>query len=81
MSRAPEALELQMDSVGEAGAESSDDFTCLRYAVSYNSFDCAIRTEFRTASGCLRCEQGRFNRKRHASALKRVRYPLPACAE
>jgi hypothetical protein len=56
-----------------AHRDSEDDFFCLRYQVWYPSFDCAIRTRFRTAPGCLRCEQGRFNFKRHAHALSRHR--------
>ncbi|HKQ60211.1 MAG TPA: hypothetical protein VJS92_02930 [Candidatus Polarisedimenticolaceae bacterium] len=54
------------------GAE--DDFYCLRYAVWYPSIDCALRTKYRTAPGCLRCDQGRFNLKRHAAALARIRF-------
>lgn len=42
-----------------------DDFFCLRYQVWYPSFDCAVRTRFRTSDGCGDCEQGRFNLKRH----------------
>jgi len=55
-----------------------DDFFCIRYRVWYPSFDCAIRTQFRTSEGCLRCDQGRFNRKRHAVALHRIRWRLAA---
>ena len=55
-----------------------DDFFCLRYRVWYPSFDCAIRTRFHTAEGCLRCDQGRFNLKRHASALRGIRWRLTA---
>jgi hypothetical protein len=51
-----------------------DDFFCLRYQVWYPSIDCAFRTRFKTAPGCLNCEQGRFNLKRHASQLARVRF-------
>jgi hypothetical protein len=51
--------------------DPEDDFFCLRYAVWYPSFDCAIRTAWRTAPGCLRCEQGRFNLKRHRASLRR----------
>jgi len=47
-----------------------DDFYCLRFAVWYNSADCAIRTRDRTCGGCLNCDQGRFNLKRHAAALR-----------
>jgi len=46
-----------------------DDFFCLRYGVWYPSFDCAVRTRYRTSGGCLDCDQGRFNLKRHAPAL------------
>lgn len=49
-----------------------DDFFCLRYRVWYPSLDCAYRTRFRTCAGCLDCEQGRFNLKRHSSRLARV---------
>lgn len=55
---------------------AEDDFLCLRYQVWYPSIDCAIRTMFRTCGGCLNCEQGRFNLKRHESAL-RVRFLRP----
>lgn len=58
-----------------AGTSSpGDDFICIRYKVWYPSIDCAIRTRFKTAEGCLRCDQGRFNLKRHAAALHRVRF-------
>jgi len=56
--------------------EADDDFFCLRYQVWYPSFDCAIRTKFQTSPGCARCEQGRFNHKRHATALVRYRFRL-----
>jgi hypothetical protein len=46
-----------------------DDFFCLRYQVWYPSIDCAYRTLFRTCDGCGDCDQGRFNLKRHRSAL------------
>jgi len=55
------------------GAE--DDFVCLRFKVRYPSFDCAVRTKFRTCGGCSDCDQGRFNFKRHAEALRGVRFP------
>jgi hypothetical protein len=61
---------------GTRGAD--DDFFCIRYRVWYPSYDCAIRTRFRTADGCLRCDQGRFNLKRHAAALRGVRWRLAA---
>ena len=54
-----------------------DDFFCLRYRVWYPSIDCAFRTKHRTATGCLGCEQGRFNLKRHAAELGQAR-PRPA---
>lgn len=50
-----------------------DDFFCIRYQVWYSSRDCAVRTKFRTSDGCLDCEQGRFNLKRHDGALRDVR--------
>ncbi len=56
--------------------EPGDDFYCLRFEVWYPSYDCALRTRFRTSAGCLRCDQGRFNLKRHASALRGVRFPV-----
>jgi hypothetical protein len=46
-----------------------DDFYCLRYGVWYGSLDCAIRSRYQTCAGCLDCEQGRFNLKRHAATL------------
>jgi hypothetical protein len=49
---------------------TEDDFFCIRYRVWYPSLDCAFRTRFQTAEGCLRCDQGRFNLKRHAAALR-----------
>ena len=57
--------------------DPEDDFFCLRYEVWYPSFDCAIRTKFRTSPGCLSCEQGRFNLKRHSAGLRGMRSPLP----
>jgi len=59
-----------------ARREAGDDFFCVRYQVWYPSFDCAIRTKHRTSEGCLDCEQGRFNFKRHESALARYRFRL-----
>ena len=50
--------------------DPGDDFFCLRYRVWYASLDCAHRTRHRTAPGCLRCDQGRFNLKRHADRLR-----------
>ena len=46
-----------------------DDFFCNRFQVWYPSLDCAFRTRFRTSDGCLDCEQGRFNLKRHSREL------------
>jgi hypothetical protein len=62
----------------EGARQPGDDFFCVRYRVWYPSFDCAIRTRFRTSEGCLRCDQGRFNLKRHATALRGVRFRLAA---
>jgi hypothetical protein len=62
--------------VGTPGTE--DDFFCIRYRVWYPSFDCAIRTKFQTSPGCSRCDQGRFNLKRHTSDLRGYRWRLPA---
>jgi hypothetical protein len=56
--------------------DPEDDFFCLRYQVWYPSFDCAFRSKFKTARGCLGCDQGRFNLRRHAAALSRVRFRL-----
>jgi len=56
--------------------DTGDDFFCIRYRVWYPSFDCAIRTRFRTAEGCLRCDQGRFNLKRHAAAMRGIHWRL-----
>jgi hypothetical protein len=53
--------------------QPGDDFYCLRYEVWYGSFDCAVRTYFRTCRGCLDCEQGRFNLHRHRDEMGRVR--------
>lgn len=50
--------------------DPGDDFFCLRYGVWYASLDCAYRTRHRTATGCLGCDQGRFNLKRHAERLR-----------
>jgi hypothetical protein len=59
--------------------DPEDDFFCLRFAVWYPSIDCAYRTRWRTAAGCANCDQGRFNLKRHATSLARIRpHPLPA---
>ena len=50
-----------------------DDFFCLRFQVWYPSRECAIRTKYKTAPGCLECDQGRFNLRRHADSLGGVR--------
>ena len=55
--------------------DAADDFFCLRYGVWYPSLDCAIRTRFHTSPGCRRCEQGRFNLKRHLQVVVRTRFP------
>lgn len=56
--------------------EPGDDFLCIRYQVWYPSIDCAFRTKFKTAPGCLNCDQGRFNFKRHADRLRTARFDL-----
>ena len=56
--------------------EPGDDFFCLRYRVWYPSYDCAFRTRFQTSPGCARCDQGRFNLKRHSSALRGIRWRM-----
>lgn len=58
--------------------EPGDDFFCLRFRIWYPSIDCAFRTRFATSPACARCDQGRFNLKRHASALRGARFHLPA---
>jgi len=62
------------DAIPSGSPVPGDDFFCIRYRVWYPSFDCAIRTRFRTSEGCLRCDQGRFNLKRHAASLRGVRW-------
>ena len=57
--------------------DAADDFWCLRFGVPYPSIDCAFRTLYRTCPGCLNCEQGRFNLKRHRATLRRRRPLLP----
>ncbi len=52
--------------------DPGDDFFCLRYQLWYPSIDCAIRTRYQTSGGCANCDQGRFNLRRHASALVRL---------
>jgi len=61
--------------VGYAYASSEDDFLCLRFNVTYSSLDCAFRTKFKTCGGCLNCDQGRFNFRRHAATLIGVQPP------
>lgn len=56
--------------------DPEDDFFCIRYQVWYPSFDCAVRTKFRTSDGCRDCEQGRFNLKRHSVDLRNPRLRL-----
>jgi hypothetical protein len=53
-----------------------DDFFCIRYQVYYSSFDCAIRTEFKTSAGCTKCEQGIFNHKRHSDEIRRNSFQI-----
>jgi hypothetical protein len=53
--------------------DAKDDFFCLRFGVWYPSIDCAYRTLYRSCPGCLECEQGRFNLKRHRSEFTRTR--------
>ena len=57
--------------------QPGDDFYCIRFSVWYPSVDCAFRTRFQTSPGCLRCEQGRFNLKRHAGSLRGIRWAGP----
>ena len=57
--------------------DPQDDFFCLRFEIWYPSIDCAFRTKFRTSPGCLNCEQGRFNLKRHAASLRTIRFCVP----
>ena len=62
---------------GPIGKRSADDdFFCIRYRVWYPSYDCAFRTRFQTSPGCARCDQGRFNLKRHSSALRGIRWRM-----
>ena len=56
----------------------ADDFFCLRYQIWYPSPECAIRTKFKTSAGCLDCEQGRFNLKRHSAALQGAHFHFHA---
>jgi hypothetical protein len=57
--------------------DPEDDFFCLRFQVWYPSFDCAIRTRYRTCPSCLGCEQGLFNLQRHRTAIQRLRFFPP----
>ena len=72
------AMDGAADAIPQGTREPGDDFFCLRYRVWYPSVDCAFRTRFQTSDGCLRCDQGRFNLKRHAGALRGVRFRLAA---
>ena len=76
MSRIEPVAPLEADVRGLPRAPE-DDFFCVRYQVWYPSFDCAVRTRFRTSGGCLNCDQGRFNERRHATALALTRIHLP----
>ncbi len=58
--------------------EPGDDFFCLRFRIWYPSIDCAFRTRFGTSSACARCDQGRFNLRRHAAALRGARFLVTA---
>ena len=60
-----------------AHRDTEDDFFCLRFQVWYPSLDCAFRTRFDTCPACRDCDQGRFNLKRHAPALRGVRFEAP----
>ena len=57
--------------------QAGDEFYCLRFRVWYPSLDCAFRTLHRTCGGCLNCDQGRFNLKRHRTTLLRLRSVRP----
>ena len=59
-----------------AQRDHEDDFFCLRFRVWYPSIDCAYRTKFKTCPGCLECEQGRFNLKRHNDSLGKSSFSL-----
>ena len=50
-----------------------DDFYCWRFAVWYDSLDCAIRTRFRTAPGCRDCAQGRENLRQRLTDVSGLR--------
>ena len=79
--RHPARKDLGSHAVGDAFPSSEDDFLCLRFNVTYPSIDCAFRTKFKTCGGCLNCDQGRFNFRRHASALIGVRPPMTRITE
>ena len=51
----------------------TDDFYCFRFAVWYDTLDCAVRTHFRTAPGCRDCAQGRENARLRRPDLARVK--------
>ena len=53
--------------------ETGCDFYCLRFQVWYPSRDCAERTQNKTYHGCLDCDQGRFNLRRHQQDLSTPR--------
>jgi hypothetical protein len=78
MNEPDDDLDVPSGPITNATREGGDDFFCLRYRVWYPSFDCAIRTRFQTSEGCLRCDQGRFNLKRHSGRLRGYRFRLAA---
>ncbi len=67
------ALPLSREGIACRHRGPDDDFFCLRYQVWYPSQDCALRTRYKTCTGCLNCDQGRFNLKRHERELARSR--------
>jgi hypothetical protein len=70
----PERIDFDPDhEIRTSPRDSGDDFFCLRYRVWYPSHDCAFRTHHRTSAGCLDCDQGRFNLKRHADAVRQAK--------
>jgi len=73
----PERPEVAARSATFGTREPGDDFYCLRYSVWYPTIDCAFRTLHRTSGGCLNCDQGRFNLRRHAAALRGSRWSGP----
>ncbi len=68
------ALPLSKEGIACRHRGPEDDFFCLRYQVWYPSLDCAVRTRYKTCAGCLDCDQGRFNLKRHERELARLRF-------